>query len=52
MNDKKSHEVMVMSSLVEGIANIYHIKQVHFYSFLMVAVFINNPLFAALCALN
>ncbi|XP_073476320.1 probable methyltransferase-like protein 25 [Aquarana catesbeiana] len=28
MNDKKSHEVMVMSSLVEGIANIYHIKQV------------------------
>ncbi|XP_018408410.1 PREDICTED: methyltransferase-like protein 25 [Nanorana parkeri] len=28
MNDKKSHEVVIMSQLVEGIANIYHIKQV------------------------
>ncbi|KAM5170605.1 putative methyltransferase-like protein 25 isoform 2-T2 [Mantella aurantiaca] len=28
MNDKKSHEVVIMSQLVEGIANIYQIKQV------------------------
>ncbi|XP_068132954.1 probable methyltransferase-like protein 25 [Hyperolius riggenbachi] len=28
MNDKKSHEVVIMAKLVEGIANYYQIKQV------------------------
>ncbi|KAM9311604.1 putative methyltransferase-like protein 25 [Gastrophryne carolinensis] len=28
MNDKKSHEVIIMSRLVEGIANAYKVKQV------------------------
>lgn len=42
MNDKKSHEVQVMSQLVDSIADFYGIKQVSIFFIVIQYLFYSN----------